>query len=67
MKRPMKPSTRVNHPPTVKVPEDNRPLVAPIYQFILAEVDIKDAGSASGVINAMGQIGGDIDHLKRGR
>jgi cystathionine beta-lyase/cystathionine gamma-synthase len=30
----MKPSTRVNHPPTVKVPEDNRPLVAPIYQSV---------------------------------
>jgi EmrB/QacA subfamily drug resistance transporter len=35
-------------------------VVAPIYQFILAEVPIKDAGSASGVINAMGQIGGAI-------
>ncbi len=35
-------------------------VVAPIYQFILAEVEIKDAGSASGVINAMGQIGGAI-------
>jgi cystathionine beta-lyase/cystathionine gamma-synthase len=30
----MKPPTRVNHPPTVKVPEDNRPLVAPIYQSV---------------------------------
>ena len=35
-------------------------VVAPIYPFILAEVPIKDAGSASGVINAMGQIGGAI-------
>ena len=34
--------------------------VAPIYQFILAEVPIKDAGSASGVVNAMVQIGGAI-------
>jgi len=30
----MKPPTRVNHPPTVKVPADNRPLVAPIYQSV---------------------------------
>ena len=30
----MKPRTRVNHPPKVKVPEDNRPLVAPIYQSV---------------------------------
>ncbi|HEY5808912.1 MAG TPA: aminotransferase class I/II-fold pyridoxal phosphate-dependent enzyme [Povalibacter sp.] len=30
----MKPSSRVNHPPTVKVPDDNRPLVAPIYQSV---------------------------------
>lgn len=30
----MKPPTRVNHPPAVKVPEDNRPLVAPIYQSV---------------------------------
>jgi cystathionine beta-lyase/cystathionine gamma-synthase len=28
----MKISTRLNHPPTVAVPADNRPLVAPIYQ-----------------------------------
>ncbi len=33
-------------------------VVAPIYPFILAEVPVKDAGSASGVINAVGQIGG---------
>jgi cystathionine beta-lyase/cystathionine gamma-synthase len=30
----MKPSTRVNHPPAVNVPADNRPLVAPIYQSV---------------------------------
>ena len=30
----MKPPTRVNHPPAVSVPPDNRPLVAPIYQSV---------------------------------
>lgn len=30
----MKPSSRVNHPPAVKVPDDNRPLVAPVYQSV---------------------------------
>lgn len=35
-------------------------VVAPIYPFVLAEVALKDAGSASGVINAVGQIGGAI-------
>jgi cystathionine beta-lyase/cystathionine gamma-synthase len=30
----MKPPTRVNHPPAVPVPADNRPLVAPIYQSV---------------------------------
>jgi cystathionine beta-lyase/cystathionine gamma-synthase len=30
----MKISTRVNHPPGVSVPADNRPLVAPIYQSV---------------------------------
>jgi cystathionine beta-lyase/cystathionine gamma-synthase len=30
----MKPSTRLNHPPAVAVPADNRPLVAPIYQSV---------------------------------
>ena len=30
----MKPPTRVNHPPDVNVPADNRPLVAPIYQSV---------------------------------
>lgn len=33
-------------------------VVASVYPFILAEVDLKDAGSASGVINTVGQIGG---------
>jgi cystathionine beta-lyase/cystathionine gamma-synthase len=30
----MKNTTLVNHPPTVAVPSDNRPLVAPIYQSV---------------------------------
>jgi cystathionine beta-lyase/cystathionine gamma-synthase len=30
----MKYTTRLNHPPAVKVPEDNRPLIAPIYQSV---------------------------------
>jgi cystathionine beta-lyase/cystathionine gamma-synthase len=30
----MKPPTRLNHPPAVTVPDDNRPLVAPIYQSV---------------------------------
>jgi cystathionine beta-lyase/cystathionine gamma-synthase len=30
----MKDNTRVNHPPGVTVPADNRPLVAPIYQSV---------------------------------
>lgn len=30
----MKQSTRLNHPPQVRVPEDNRALVAPIYQSV---------------------------------
>ncbi len=30
----MKNNTRVNHPPTVVVPADNRPLVAPIHQSV---------------------------------
>jgi cystathionine beta-lyase/cystathionine gamma-synthase len=30
----MKQPTRLNHPPEVKVPEDNRALVAPIYQSV---------------------------------
>ncbi len=35
-------------------------VVAPIYPFILAEVPIKDAGSASGIVNTVQQIGGAI-------
>ena len=35
----MKPPTRVNHPPEVRVPEDNRPLVAPIYQSVKFTMD----------------------------
>lgn len=30
----MKPTTRVNHPPEVTLPADNRPLVMPIYQNV---------------------------------
>ena len=30
----MKDSTRLNHPPAVSLPVDNRPLVAPIYQSV---------------------------------
>lgn len=35
----MKPSTRLNHPPKVDVPADNRPLVAPIYQSVKFTLD----------------------------
>lgn len=35
----MKKSTRVNHPPPVELPPDNRPLVAPIYQTVKFEFD----------------------------
>src|SRR5580698_1388946 len=38
----MKKSTRVNHPPTVEVPADNRPVVAPIYQTVKFEFDTVD-------------------------
>jgi hypothetical protein len=33
-------------------------VVASVYPFILADVELKNAGSASGVINTVGQIGG---------
>ena len=33
----MKDRTRVNHPPRVELPPDNRPLVAPIYQNVKFE------------------------------
>jgi cystathionine beta-lyase/cystathionine gamma-synthase len=35
----MKRNTRVNHPPEVKVPADNRALVAPIYQSVKFSFD----------------------------
>jgi cystathionine beta-lyase/cystathionine gamma-synthase len=35
----MKKSTRVNHPPSVELPPDNRPVVAPIYQSVKFEFD----------------------------
>src|SRR5579864_1256867 len=35
----MKKPTRVNHPPQVELPADNRPLVAPIYQSVKFEFD----------------------------
>ncbi len=35
----MKPRTRVNHPPTVRLADDNRPLVAPIHQSVKFEFD----------------------------
>src|ERR1700755_1754239 len=35
----MKDNTRVNHPPEVHVPADNRPLVAPIYQSVKFSFD----------------------------
>jgi cystathionine beta-lyase/cystathionine gamma-synthase len=38
----MKNDTRVNHPPTVELPSDNRPLVAPIYQSVKFSFDDTD-------------------------
>jgi cystathionine beta-lyase/cystathionine gamma-synthase len=38
----MKNTTLVNHPPTVAVPDDNRPLVAPIYQSVKFSFDDTD-------------------------
>ena len=38
----MKKSTLVNHPPTVEVPADNRPVVAPIYQTVKFDFDTVD-------------------------
>ena len=35
----MKDETRVNHPPKVDLPADNRPLVAPIYQSVKFTLD----------------------------
>lgn len=39
----MKDNTRVNHPPAVEVPPDNRPLVAPIYQSVKFSFDSTEA------------------------
>lgn len=50
----MKISTRVNHPPGVPVPADNRPLVAPIYQSVkftfddVAETERQSRGQRDG-------------------
>jgi cystathionine beta-lyase/cystathionine gamma-synthase len=38
----MKNNTRVNHPPAVELPSDNRPLVAPIYQSVKFSFDDTD-------------------------
>ncbi|HWX26521.1 MAG TPA: aminotransferase class I/II-fold pyridoxal phosphate-dependent enzyme [Steroidobacteraceae bacterium] len=38
----MKDNTRVNHPPAVPLPADNRPLVAPIYQSVKFSFDDTD-------------------------
>lgn len=38
----MKKRTRVNHPPRVEVPPDNRPVVAPIYQTVKFEFETLD-------------------------
>lgn len=52
----MKPSTRLNHPPTVVVPPDNRPLVAPIYQSVkftfddVAESERQSRGQREGFV-----------------
>lgn len=50
----MKISTRVNHPPGVAIPADNRPLVAPIYQSVkftfddVAETERQSRGQRDG-------------------
>jgi cystathionine beta-lyase/cystathionine gamma-synthase len=38
----MKPRTRVNHPPRIAVPADNRPLTGPIYQSVKFTFDSVD-------------------------
>jgi cystathionine beta-lyase/cystathionine gamma-synthase len=38
----MKKTTRVNHPPEVVLPPDNRPVVAPIYQSVKFEFETVD-------------------------
>ena len=40
----MKDTTRVNHPPEVDLPADNRPVVAPIYQTVKFEFDSVEEG-----------------------
>jgi cystathionine beta-lyase/cystathionine gamma-synthase len=49
----MKKRTRVTHPPQVRVPPDNRPLVAPIYQSVKFTFD--------GVAATLGQFKGERD------
>lgn len=49
----MKPRSRVTHPPTVRVPPDNRPLVAPVYQSVKFTFD--DVGET------LGQFRGERD------
>jgi cystathionine beta-lyase/cystathionine gamma-synthase len=50
----MKRSTRLNHPPEVKLPPDNRPLVGPIYQSVkftfdsVAEAERQSRGEREG-------------------
>ncbi len=43
----MKNTTRVNHPPAVEVPVDNRPVVAPIYQTVKFEFETVDEAMRS--------------------
>ncbi len=43
----MKNTTRVNHPPAVEVPADNRPVVAPIYQTVKFEFETVDEAMRS--------------------
>jgi cystathionine beta-lyase/cystathionine gamma-synthase len=49
----MKKRTRVTHPPQVRVPPDNRPLVAPIYQSVKFTFD--------DVASTLGQFKGERD------
>src|SRR5918996_1676579 len=44
----MKISTRLNHPPSVAVPADNRPLVAPIYQSVKFTFDSVEEAELQG-------------------
>lgn len=52
----MKPRSRVNHPPQVAVPADNRPLVAPIHQSVkftfdsVAETESYNRGARDGFV-----------------